>query len=64
LTEWKDSARLDTLAAAYAESGDFESAVKWEEKAIGLATEADKDSCRAHLALYQAGKPYRGEAKN
>jgi serine/threonine-protein kinase len=62
LTEWKDSARLDTLAAACAESGDFESALKWQAKAIDLAADADKNSCRAHLALYQAGKPYRAEA--
>jgi len=62
-TEWKDSARLDTLAAGYAESGDFDSAQKWEEKAVELAADADKESYRAHLALYQAGKPCRAEAK-
>ncbi|HEX4143567.1 MAG TPA: tetratricopeptide repeat protein [Pirellulales bacterium] len=63
LAEWKDAARLDTLAAAYAETGDFENARKWEDKAIDLAADADKESCRAHLALYQAGKPFRAEPK-
>lgn len=36
LTKWGDPDCLDTLAAAYAETGDYDSAVKWQTKAIEL----------------------------
>jgi Flp pilus assembly protein TadD len=60
LTGWKDPAILDTYAAAHAEAGDFENAVKWETKAIDLLTdEKRKEDFRFRLRLYQSGKPYR-----
>jgi tetratricopeptide (TPR) repeat protein len=59
LTSWKDPAYLDTLSAAYAESGDFDAAVKWQTKAIELLTnEGEKDAYRTRLKLYQERKPY------
>jgi len=63
LTGWKDWNYLDTLAAAYAEAGDFPNAVKWEEKAIELASEKQKGELRSHLDLFKAHKPYRQEVK-
>lgn len=59
--QFKEPNALDTLAAAYAETGDFRTAIKWEMQAVKLAegnkefqTEAEK-----RLALYKRSKPYR-----
>jgi len=63
LTNWKDSDYIFILAAAYAEVGDFDSAVKWQQKAIDLLTEEATVQLRAdleeRLKLYESGKPYR-----
>jgi len=37
LTKWEFGSYIDTLAAGYAEAGDFDSAIRNEEKAIGTA---------------------------
>jgi Tfp pilus assembly protein PilF len=60
LTAWKQHAPLNTLAAAHAEAGDFESAVKWQLNAIALLNDKEKkDEYRSRLKLYQEKKPYR-----
>ncbi len=60
LTEWKDAFPLGTLAAANAEAGDFDAAVKWQTKANGLYVDpADKVKGEERLKLYQEKKPYR-----
>ncbi len=60
LTDWKNDSWIDTLAAAYAENGDFSEAVRWQQKAIELASsEKLKADYRSRLSLYQARKPYR-----
>jgi tetratricopeptide (TPR) repeat protein len=63
LTDWKNFAVLDTLAAAYAEAGMLEKAVEWQEKAITFAPDAEKEDYRSRLKLYREGKPYRDEPK-
>ena len=66
LTEWKNAGYLDTLAAAYAESGDFASAQKWQEAALAASeSEAQdvKDEIQGRVSLYKTGKPYREAAK-
>ena len=61
---WKNWGGPDTLAAAYAENGDFEKAREWETKAIEMATdEKSKQRCRSHLKFYKQNKPYREELK-
>jgi protein O-mannosyl-transferase len=63
LTRTNDPGALDTLAAACAEAGQFEDAVRNLQHAIELAETAGvKDSVaeyRRRLKLYQSGKPYR-----
>ena len=50
---------LDILAAAYAETGEFDLAVKWRLRAIELEKyEQAKKECRSRLRLYQQKKPY------
>jgi tetratricopeptide (TPR) repeat protein len=58
LSDWKDPRRLDTLAAAYAEAGRFEEAVKWQGKAVEWASEKSREDRRRRLELYKSGKPY------
>ncbi len=60
LTRWKEGYCLETLAAAYAEVGDFSGAIKWQAKAIDLETDpSEKKDYRDRLALYQQNKPFR-----
>lgn len=63
LSEWKNPSGLDTLAAAYAEAGDFDAAIKYETTAIGLKAK-DAEFVKAaneRLALFRDRKPYREE---
>ncbi len=53
---------LSTLAAGYAETGDFEKAIHWSTKAVELGREKLKDQLEqleAELKSYQDGKPFR-----
>jgi len=62
LVAWKrdDRAYLDTYAAAYAELGRFDDAVKTQRRALdGLGRGALRDDYRRHLKSYEEGKPWR-----
>ena len=60
LTEWKKAIYVDTLAAAYAQSGAFAEAVRWQTKAIELQKDGnEKEDFASRLKLYQEKKPYR-----
>lgn len=60
---FRNHAYLDTLAAAYAEAGDFEEALKTIGQAIRLAREADDGEAaqkyQQRQALYQQNRPCR-----
>jgi len=62
LTEWKNYYYISTLAAAYSEAGDLDSAVKWQQRAIDLLPEDERTQWQTNyeqrLQLYELGKPY------
>ncbi len=65
LTEWKDAFYFDTLAAAYAEAGNFEEAIKWQQKAVDEPKafhESERPKVPERLRLYQQRKPYRDDS--
>jgi len=63
LSKYENYLWIDTLAAAYAEAGDFSKAVMWQTTALESAT----DECRAQmterLKLYEKKEPYRERTK-
>lgn len=64
LSHWKNPHTLDTLAASYAEAGDFDSAVKYEQLAIDLDAPAMQEmtpEMNDRLALYRRHDPYRDQ---
>jgi len=58
---WKDEHMIDTLAVAYAETGDFNSAIQYAAQALavkGISPDSTK-LFQQHLALFQQRKPIR-----
>jgi tetratricopeptide (TPR) repeat protein len=60
LTNFNDVNSMDTLAAAYAEVGEFDRAIEYMTKILGGKTDStDRKKFEARLALYRNRKPYR-----
>lgn len=60
-SDYKDWYQLDTLAAAYAETGEFGEAIKWAKKALEVAPSEKKDICKEQLTRFEAKKPFRSQ---
>ena len=59
-TKRKDPSFLDTLAAAYAEAGDFREAVSAQKEALDLVRDAKtRRDYESRLKLYESSQPYR-----
>jgi tetratricopeptide (TPR) repeat protein len=61
MTQWKDARFIDTLAAAHAEAGHFDEAVKRQKQAMEhpeALGAGGLEQTRSRLKLYEARKPY------
>ena len=67
ITRYNQPLALDTLAAAYAETGKFDEAVTLSQKALELALKQGSKELvlglKKRLNLYQTGQPYRQSLK-
>ncbi|MDZ4852683.1 MAG: hypothetical protein SGI77_25620 [Pirellulaceae bacterium] len=62
LTEYKRAHILSTLAAGYAEAGDFDQAIHWSSKAVELGGQEDHEQLEQlekELKSYQDKQPWR-----
>lgn len=64
LDEWKDAETISLLANAYAESGNFEAAVRWQQKAIEKAeSDEQRGAFRRRLDAYKRREKYGEEPR-
>jgi tetratricopeptide (TPR) repeat protein len=59
ITDYKTPHILSTLAAAYAENGDFDTARKWSKQAVDMDDKEHDEQLRKELASYEENKPWR-----
>jgi tetratricopeptide (TPR) repeat protein len=66
LTKWANWEAIDTLAAAYAEAGQFDEASKYQKEAIALTPRGDASigSMQQRLQLYHHHHAYHEDQKN
>jgi tetratricopeptide (TPR) repeat protein len=59
LTGYGQAHILSTLAAGYAEQGDFETAQRWSRQSLDVSDEETKSQLSKELASYEAQQPWR-----
>jgi tetratricopeptide (TPR) repeat protein len=59
LTDYNKPHILSTLAAAFAENGDFQTAIEWSQKAVNLDESEQAEQLAKELASYRGGQPWR-----
>ena len=66
LTGWNCGECLDNLAAAFAENGQFDEAVRWQMKALESPTlrGPSRENALGRVKLYEAQKPYRTDGRD
>jgi tetratricopeptide (TPR) repeat protein len=51
---------IDTLAAAYAEQGDFDRAIKYQKQVLEIGKSSNEYyKIKEHLSFYEQHRPYR-----
>jgi hypothetical protein len=58
-SEWHCWSFIDTLSAAHAEAGDFDSAIKTAEKALVVAPAEERASVESNIRAYRNKQPIR-----
>lgn len=58
-TDWKEASSLEVLAAAYAECGNFDEAVRWQSEALQLRPLKQKEITSRRLKILQKKLPIR-----
>jgi hypothetical protein len=61
ISQYKDLGAVKALAAAFAEDGQYDKAIGWQEKVVEAAGEDQRPFERKILEEYQANKPFRLE---
>jgi tetratricopeptide (TPR) repeat protein len=61
IVAWKDEDMIDTLAVAYAETGDFDSAVRYAQQALAIKDISPRvvKKIQGHIVLFQRHQPIR-----